>query len=242
MANFVPVAHQQDMDTCCGCLHESALDGCVACLQVSLELWPNKDFLDKRTKFGIDVLPLEALLDYSEDDTKECHFEVSMFAEMFREMLQTRFARGLMRGLAVIEQQVGWSPLIRCLACDLWHLANMKHCPDSLEQQSLVPTCDMAACLCASSNSGHCQWASAISVLLFASIITQIMCLCFLTRPGVCEVRLRQSWKSKSSKRRKSWNNKKRGNLRPKGSRQRPLLKRLGQMHRYAAFHHISHM
>lgn len=81
-------------------------------LQVSLALWPNKDFLDKRTKFGIDVLPLEALLDYNEDDVKECHFEVSMFAEMFREMLQTRFGRGLVRGMAIIEQEVGLSPAV----------------------------------------------------------------------------------------------------------------------------------
>ncbi|KAL3155440.1 hypothetical protein ABBQ38_010996 [Trebouxia sp. C0009 RCD-2024] len=73
---------------------------------VSLALCPNKDFCDKRTKFGIDVLSLEALLDYSENDVKECCFEVSMFAEMFKEMLQIRFARGLMRGLAVIEQEV----------------------------------------------------------------------------------------------------------------------------------------
>ncbi|DBB00253.1 TPA: hypothetical protein ACH3X1_014082 [Trebouxia sp. C0004] len=71
----------------------------------SLALWPNKDFLDKRTKFGIDVLPLEALLNYSENDVKECHFEVSMFGELLKEMLQTRFARGLVRGMAIIEQE-----------------------------------------------------------------------------------------------------------------------------------------
>ena len=85
-------------------------------LQVSLALWPNKDFIDKRIKFGIDVLSLEALLEYSEDDMKESHFEVSMFAEMFKEMLQTRFARGLMRGLAVIEQEVGIKPV------HVWHM------------------------------------------------------------------------------------------------------------------------
>lgn len=96
-------------------------------MQGSLALWPNKDFLDKRTKFGIDVLPLEALLHYSEDDTKECHFEVSMFAEMFREMLQTRFARGLMRGVAVIEQQV------RPLPPDVWDITLIlnRHCSRS---------------------------------------------------------------------------------------------------------------
>jgi len=76
-------------------------------LQVSLALWPNKDFVDKRSKFGLDVLPLEALLDYNEDDVKESHFEVSMFAEVFKEMLQSRFARGLVRGMAIIEQEVG---------------------------------------------------------------------------------------------------------------------------------------
>lgn len=94
----------------------------IIVLQVYLALWPNKNFLDKRTKFGIDILPLESLLDYSEDDTKECHFEVSMFAEMFREMLQTRFARGLMRGLAVIEQQVRWTPPPPPSRVDAWHV------------------------------------------------------------------------------------------------------------------------
>ncbi len=54
----------------------------------------------------MDVLPLEALLDYSENDVKECHFEVSMFGELLKEMLQTRFARGLVRGMAIIEQEV----------------------------------------------------------------------------------------------------------------------------------------
>lgn len=72
-----------------------------------MTLWPNKDFLDKRSTFGLEILPLDALLDYNEDDTKESHFELSIFAEMFKEMLQTRFARGLIRGLAILEQEVG---------------------------------------------------------------------------------------------------------------------------------------
>ena len=75
-------------------------------VQVELALWPNKDFLDKKSKFAMDVLPLEALLDYNEDDTKESHFEVSMFAELFKEMLQTRFARGMLRALAVLDHEV----------------------------------------------------------------------------------------------------------------------------------------
>lgn len=78
-------------------------------MQASLALWPNKDFLDKRTKFSLDMLPLDALLDYSENDVKECHFEVSMFGELLKEMLQTRFARGLVRGMAIIEQEVSLS-------------------------------------------------------------------------------------------------------------------------------------
>ena len=94
---------------------------------MSLALWPNKD---KRTKFGIDVLPLEALLDYNEDDVKECHFEVSMFAEMFREMLQTRFGRGLVRGMAVIEQEVSQ----KAAASSYLIL------PENFEQQMLLRT------------------------------------------------------------------------------------------------------
>lgn len=75
-------------------------------VQVQLALWPNQDFLDKKSKFGVHVLPLEALLDYNEDDTKESHFEVSVFAELFKEMLQHRYARGLLRTLAILDHEV----------------------------------------------------------------------------------------------------------------------------------------
>ena len=81
-------------------------DHCSLYVQAQLAIWPNKDFLDKKSKFGVDVLPLEALLDYNEDDTKEGHFEVSVFAELFKEMLQTRFARGLLRALAILDHEV----------------------------------------------------------------------------------------------------------------------------------------
>lgn len=74
--------------------------------QVQLALWPNQDFLDKKSKLAVHVLPLEALLNYNEDDTKESHFEVSLFAELFKEMLQHRYARGLLRALAILDHEV----------------------------------------------------------------------------------------------------------------------------------------
>ena len=49
------------------------------------------------------VLSLSRLLDYQEDDTQESSFEVSVFAEMFRLMLDVRFGCGICRVLAQLQ-------------------------------------------------------------------------------------------------------------------------------------------
>ena len=49
------------------------------------------------------AVTLDRLLGYSDDDMKEATFEASVFAELFRDMLDTRYGQGLMRALAHIK-------------------------------------------------------------------------------------------------------------------------------------------
>ncbi|CAL8469862.1 g9404 [Coccomyxa elongata] len=68
-----------------------------------VEVRPDKDFWGrKEPRFGAAALSLDELLQYDEDDSKEGAFEVAAFAELFREMLEARFGRGLARCLAAI--------------------------------------------------------------------------------------------------------------------------------------------
>ncbi|BDA43873.1 probable cell division cycle and apoptosis regulator protein 1 [Coccomyxa sp. Obi] len=68
-----------------------------------VEVRPDKDFWGrKEPRFGASALSLDELLQYDEDDSKEGAFEVAAFAELFREMLEARFGRGLARCLAAI--------------------------------------------------------------------------------------------------------------------------------------------
>jgi LAIKA domain len=71
--------------------------------QVSVEVAAPAEAGDKKLRWSPASVSLEGLLDYSEDDTREASFEVALAAELFLEMLQTRFGRGLLRGLHVIE-------------------------------------------------------------------------------------------------------------------------------------------
>ncbi|GIL55898.1 hypothetical protein Vafri_11330, partial [Volvox africanus] len=48
---------------------------------------------------------LEQVLEYGEDDTREASFEVAVFAELFREMLQQRYGRALLRTLSTLLPQ-----------------------------------------------------------------------------------------------------------------------------------------
>ena len=66
----------------------------------------NREFLGKKEKFAALGISLDGLLEYTEDDTREPTFEVSMFGELFQDMLDTRFGRGLLRSFAVLEKQV----------------------------------------------------------------------------------------------------------------------------------------
>jgi hypothetical protein len=47
-------------------------------------------------------LTLDGLLDYTPSDTSETTFEVSLFAEAFRDMLHLRFGRALLRGISIM--------------------------------------------------------------------------------------------------------------------------------------------
>ena len=79
-------------------------------LQETVEVKVNREFLGKKEKFAALGISLDGLLEYTEDDTREPTFEVSMFGELFQDMLDTRFGRGLLRAFAVLEKQVRTRP------------------------------------------------------------------------------------------------------------------------------------
>ena len=74
-------------------------------LQEMVQIQPNKDFLGGKDSFQAEVSNVDALLAYSEKDDKEGMFEVSVFAELFREMLEARFGRSILRTLEVLEKE-----------------------------------------------------------------------------------------------------------------------------------------
>lgn len=60
------------------------------------------------------VFSLNKLLDYQEDDTKEGSFEVAIFAELFRAMLDARFGTGICTFLAQLK-------VLACLCLMVMH-------------------------------------------------------------------------------------------------------------------------
>ena len=73
--------------------------------QEMVHIHPNQEFLGPKESFRVDVASLDALLSYTEKDDREPAFEVSVFAELFREMLEVRFGRGILRTLELLERQ-----------------------------------------------------------------------------------------------------------------------------------------
>ena len=73
--------------------------------QETVHIHPNQEFLGPKESFRVDVANLDTLLAYTEKDDREPTFEVSMFAELFREMLEARFGRGILRTLELLERQ-----------------------------------------------------------------------------------------------------------------------------------------
>ena len=67
-----------------------------ACL-VPRPRWTEGD--DKGKQFKCMILSLDGLLDYNLDDDKEKNFEISLFAELFHEMLATRYCRSIISQL-----------------------------------------------------------------------------------------------------------------------------------------------
>ena len=88
-----------------------------------MQIQPNKDFLGAKESFHTEVSSLDTLLAYTEKDDTEDMFEVSIFAELFREMLEARFGRGILRTLEALERedrQVGGAlvaPPLSLIAC-----------------------------------------------------------------------------------------------------------------------------
>ena len=70
-----------------------------------VQVQPNKAFLGEKESFKVDIASLDTLLAYTEKDDKEAMFEVSIFAELFREMLEARFGQGILRVLEVLEKE-----------------------------------------------------------------------------------------------------------------------------------------
>ena len=73
--------------------------------QKMVHIHPNQGFLGPKESFRVDAASLDALLAYTEKDDREPTFEVSIFAELFREMLEARFGRGILRTLELLERQ-----------------------------------------------------------------------------------------------------------------------------------------
>ena len=73
--------------------------------QETVHIHPNKEFLGPKESFRADVASLDALLAYTEKDDREPAFEASVFAELFREMLDARFGRGILRTLELLDKQ-----------------------------------------------------------------------------------------------------------------------------------------
>uniref|UniRef100_A0A1B0CCS2 DBC1/CARP1 catalytically inactive NUDIX hydrolase domain-containing protein n=1 Tax=Lutzomyia longipalpis TaxID=7200 RepID=A0A1B0CCS2_LUTLO len=65
---------------------------------------PNK--LAKNGKFDCTMMSLSVLLDYRPEDTKEHTFEVSLFAELFNEMLMRDFGFNIYKALNLIPEKV----------------------------------------------------------------------------------------------------------------------------------------
>ncbi|GAB0092404.1 cell division cycle and apoptosis regulator protein 1 [Sergentomyia squamirostris] len=61
--------------------------------------------LAKNGKFDCTVMSLSLLLDYRPEDTKEHSFEVSLFAELFNEMLMRDFGYNIYRALSMVQEK-----------------------------------------------------------------------------------------------------------------------------------------
>ena len=96
---------------------------------------PNKAFLGEKESFKVDVASLDTLLAYTEKDDKEAMFEVSIFAELFREMLEARFGQGILRVLEVLEKE---DRLVCHQHLNHWHPdTNSVQCSPVLQQLGL---------------------------------------------------------------------------------------------------------
>ena len=87
------------------CAWRDAQLNAALAFQEMVHIHPNQEFLGPKEPFRVDVASLDALLAYTEKDDREPTFEVSIFAELFREMLEARFGRGILRTLELLERQ-----------------------------------------------------------------------------------------------------------------------------------------
>lgn len=72
-------------------------------------------YQDDNQQFKAKVLSLDGLLEYTKEDTKEKIFEVSLLAEMFRDMLLSRFGRTIYMALNdAVEKEKAMELLAKC--------------------------------------------------------------------------------------------------------------------------------
>ena len=72
-------------------------------------------YQDDNQQFKAKVLSLDGLLEYTKEDTKEKIFEVSLLAEVFRDMLLSRFGRTIYMALNdAVEKEKAMELLAKC--------------------------------------------------------------------------------------------------------------------------------
>lgn len=96
----------------------------------------NNDFLGSKESFHAEVSTLDTLLGYTEKDDREGAFEASVFAELFREMLEARFGRSILRTLELLEKEDRWVWPKSARVLSLVALAVLMH--DSLYNHSCL--------------------------------------------------------------------------------------------------------
>ena len=117
-----------------------------------VQIQANKDSLGSKESFHAEVSTLDTLLGYTEKDDREGAFEASLFAELFREMLEARFGRSILRTLELLEREDRWvwpqkcsSAIPGCSCCpDAWQPLHLELSAFCLHQVAFCALHDRA--------------------------------------------------------------------------------------------------
>lgn len=75
-------------------------------LQHVVEVLAKSSFLGDSEIFSAAAMSLDSLLQYTDSVTEEASVEVILIAELFKDMLDVHYGKGLLRCLARLEEQV----------------------------------------------------------------------------------------------------------------------------------------